>query len=206
MEIFKDIEGFEGLYQVSNDTTIKSVERTIIRKNGSPMHVKEKIRKQTLDSDGYLVVTLWKNGVPENKKVHQLVAQAFIENPHGYEHVHHKDKNQLNNHVENLEWISKEEHHALHDSDRVEAVREAKSKVVYQYEDGEIVNVWRSTREAARILGFSEGNISACCRGGYYDKSRGGKWHKVETYKSYGWSYSPLYTKKRQDDLSLALI
>lgn len=197
MEIFKDIEGYEGLYQVSSGTTVKSVERDeIYYVNGKQRvrHLKEKTLRQVLDKDGYLKVCLSKNGVEKSKGVHVLMAQAFIPNPNNYEHVHHKNHDQTDNRIENLEWLSKEEHHALHNSDRVEAIRETKSKTVYQFEDDEIVNVWKSTREAARVLGFSYSNISACCRG------------ELKTAYGYGWSYSPLYTKKRQDDLSLALI
>lgn len=184
MEIFKDIEGYEGLYQVSSGTTVKSVERDeVYYANGKQRvrHRKERIMRQTLDSKGYLVVGLSKNGVQEKKKVHQLVAQAFIPNPHGYTHVHHKNHSQLDNRIENLCWIDEHEHQALHGAEKADAVREAKSKTVYQYmKDGLLVNVWKSAREAARQLGFAQGAISACCRG------------ERKQHKGYIWSFTPL--------------
>ena len=186
MEIFKDIEGFEGWYAIGNETTVKSLERTIIRGNGRPIHVKEKIRRPTTNSDGYLQVKLCKNGVEEEKLIHQLVAEAFIENPYGYKHVHHKNHIQTDNRVENLEWISKEEHDRLHADER--------AKVVYQFEDDEIVNVWRSAYEAARVLGFKQSAICNCCNG--ERKKHGG----------FGWSYSPLEQIKKSEDLNLALL
>ena len=190
METFVDIENYEGLYAVGNETTVKSVERDVIctRKNGKKyvMHYKEKILRQVPSSDGYLHVTLHKNGIQETKGVHVLMAQAFLPNPNNYEHVHHKDHNPSNNHVENLEWISNEEHRKLHGTEQ--------SKTVYQYTlDGLLVNVWKSVRETARVLGFNPSNISACCLG------------KLKTAYGYAWSYSPLETKK-SEDLNFALI
>ena len=173
MEIFKDIEGFEGLYQVSNCGRVKSVERTIIRGNGRPLHVKEKILRQVLDGRGYLGVWLSKNGAKEPKKVHKLVAKAFLPNPHGYTDVHHKNHKQLENRIENLEWFDGHEHRIKHADEQ--------AKIVYQYTlDGLLVNVWKSAYEAARQLGFSQSNICGCCNG------------KRKTHMGYIWSYVPL--------------
>lgn len=185
-EFWRDVRDYEGMYQVSNLARVKSVERTIIRGDGKPLYVKEKILRQTPNKGGYLQVNLYKNGAQENKKVHQLVAEAFIENPHCYDTVHHINHDKSDNRIENLQWISKHEHQAMHNVERC-------SKTVYQYtRDKLLVNVWKSTIEIERVLGYNNRAISNCCNGGYPDKSRPSGWHKMETYKGYRWSYKPL--------------
>lgn len=88
------IKGYESSYEVSNLGRIKSNVR-----HGT-------IKKQTKVHNGYLTVTLHKNGTAKRIKVHRLVAQAFIPNPDGLATVNHKDENKSNNKVENLEWMS----------------------------------------------------------------------------------------------------
>lgn len=204
IEVWKAILGYEGLYEVSNLARVRSVERDVIDYVDGKQrvrHLKEKIKEQTLDKKGYLTVKLSKNGVDERKKVHKLVAQAFIPNPNGYDTVHHINHIQTDNRIENLEWISKEEHDRLHESDRVEAC----SKTVYQFEDGKIVNVWESATEAARVLGFKQCAICECCRGGRYSKKRS-KWINVKTSYGFGWSYNPLcYIERRKEEQELSL-
>lgn len=100
MEIWKDISGYEGLYQVSNLGRVKSLER--IDNNNHP--VKEKIIKPYKTIGGYMQVCLWKNGKVKHLQIHRLVAQAFIPNPYNLPECNHKDENPLNNCVENLEW------------------------------------------------------------------------------------------------------
>lgn len=103
-EIWKDINGYEGLYQVSNFGRVKSCER--IDANNHPIH--EKILKQS-KCQGYLCVNLYKNGVRKMVKVHRLVALAFIPNPYHKPEVGHKDETRDNNRVDNLEWVTTKE-------------------------------------------------------------------------------------------------
>lgn len=77
LEIWKDIPNYEGLYQASNYGKIKSLERTIMRKNGKPYFQKEHIMKQYLRKDGYLYVVLSKNGISKCKNVHKIIAKHF---------------------------------------------------------------------------------------------------------------------------------
>lgn len=93
MEIWRNIEGYEGLYQVSNLGRIYSLRR-------------EKILAGGIDTSGYIVVTLYKNGKGKTKTVHRLVAKAFIENPKELPVINHKDENKTNNHITNLEWCT----------------------------------------------------------------------------------------------------
>ena len=99
MEIWKDIKGYEGLYQVSNKGRVKSLN---YRRTG-----KEKILSSSPNSYGYLIVGLCKNGKQKPFYIHRLVAEAFLTNPNNLLEVNHKDENKENNHVENLEWCDR---------------------------------------------------------------------------------------------------
>ena len=95
-EIWKDIEGYEGLYQVSNLGRVKSLKVSKIKS--------ERIRKSYQQSSGYISIVLCKNGKVTNHKIHRLVANAFIDNPDNLPEINHKDENKANNCVDNLEW------------------------------------------------------------------------------------------------------
>ena len=99
-EIWKDIEGYEGLYQVSNLGDVRSLKYA----GGN----KVKLLKQTTNKGGYKQVILHKDGKRKNYKVHRLVAMVFISNPNNYKEVNHKDENPSNNDVSNLEWCTSE--------------------------------------------------------------------------------------------------
>jgi hypothetical protein len=90
---WKDIEGYEGLYQVSQAGFIKSVPRNMVL-----------TRKRR---GNYLSIALHKDGVKRNHLIHRLVATAFLDNPKGYPEVNHKDEDKYNNELSNLEWCSK---------------------------------------------------------------------------------------------------
>lgn len=101
-EIWKDIEGYDGIYMVSNLGRVKSLPRSCQGLNAS----KEIILKQSEDKDGYLLVGLHKNGKSKTVRVSRIVAKAFIPNPNEYPDVNHKDENNQNNRVDNLEWCT----------------------------------------------------------------------------------------------------
>ena len=109
-EVWKDIQGYEGFYQVSNYGRVKSVYRIIhfINKNGikSQKSIKEKIKSQSDNGRGYCKVELCKNNKLVNKYVHILVAITFIPNPLNFPTINHKDEKKANNSVSNLEWCS----------------------------------------------------------------------------------------------------
>ena len=96
-EEWRDIEGYEGLYQVSNLSRVRSLN---YNKTGQIKELSYAKRR------GYLGVTLYKNGKPKTFTVHRLVARMFIPNPNNYPQVNHKDENKINNNVSNLEWCT----------------------------------------------------------------------------------------------------
>lgn len=108
-EVWKDVKGYEGQYQVSSYGRVKSVPRVIIRSNGNPQTISEKILAPIVDKrSGYLKVSLMK-GKLRTCRIHRLVAESFIPNPEGKPEVNHKDGNKQNNTVDNLEWVTESE-------------------------------------------------------------------------------------------------
>lgn len=108
MEIWKDIKGYEGLYQVSNLGRVKSLGRFHKFPNGGIYEIKPRILKNATETSGYLFVALY-NGYRKQYKIHRLVAEAFIPNPNNLPQVNHKDLNKQNNRVDNLEWCTASE-------------------------------------------------------------------------------------------------
>lgn len=109
-EIWKDIKGYEGLYQVSNFGRIKSLERVAkSNKFGGVRTIKEAILHPTDNGNGYKIVGLRKAGRRKNCYIHRLVALAFIPNPNNLKYINHIDYDRENNKVSNLEWCTQKE-------------------------------------------------------------------------------------------------
>lgn len=169
-EIWKEIEGFNGDYWVSNLGRVKSLK-----------YKKERILKPRSEGKGYLAVALHKGKIRENWKVHRLVATYFIPNPNNYPDINHIDENKQNNHADNLEWCDKTYNNNYgHRNDNISIKNKnhpSLSKKVAQYDkNGNLINIFPSTQEAERILGIT--SVSECCRGGRFSKTRG-KWVNV---------------------------
>ena len=110
IEVWKSINGFDN-YQVSNTGLVKSLERWMPMPHGGKYFQKEKILKVSIVRGGYCQITLSVNGKPSMKKLHRIVADAFISNPENKPQINHKDGNKLNNNVSNLEWCTSSENH-----------------------------------------------------------------------------------------------
>lgn len=180
MEQWRDIPGFEGLYQVSNSGKVKSLRRGAELKPGT-------------DKGGYLYVGLCSRGIQKTCKIHRLVALAFLPNDEGKRTVNHIDGNKLNNSVDNLEWATHSENiiHAVKNGLRVvtEAQRKAASetgkrtcefnrprKAVFCLKDG-FKQEFESAHAGARFVSGDASAIVRCCKG------------KKNTYKGYEWGY-----------------
>ena len=157
-EIWKDIEGYEGLYQVSNMGRVKSL--------GNNKTRKEKILKSSKNNRGYLCVNLYKDGLVKNYLIHRLVASAFIDNPNNLPQVNHKDENPKNNYVDNLEYCDSK--YNMNYGTRTERVAKAKSIPILQFTlDGEFIRKWDSIADVEKELGFNHSSINMCCKGKY---------------------------------------
>lgn len=109
MEIWKDIKGFEGYYQINQYGDVRGVERLVNHYLGGKRRLKSRIVKQSIGTIGYPVVQLWRDNKKGTLYIHRLTAENFIPNPENKEEVNHKDGNKANNSLENLEWVSRKE-------------------------------------------------------------------------------------------------
>lgn len=146
-EIWKDIEGYEGFYQVSNFGRVKRVETN-------------RILKGRKDSKGYLMANLSKNSIVSNKTIHRLVAQAFIPNPENKPDINHIDEDKTNNNVNNLEWSTRKEN--CNHGTRNERI--SIPIIATNLKTGESREFY-GTNECARRLGLYQQNITSVLKG-----------------------------------------
>lgn len=184
VEVFKAIEGFEDLYEVSNLGRVRSLDRWVNHNSkGDKKYRKGRVLKPAPNKKGYLMVVLCKDGKMKTYLVHRLVAEAFIPNPQSLPQVNHKDEDKTNNFVcmsnieeSNLEWCTYE--YNINYGTHTERMIEKLSQKVQAFnKDGVLVFEFPSTAEAGRN-GFNCGNISSCCRG------------KQKTHKGLVWKYA----------------
>ena len=174
-EAWKDVPGYEGLYQVSNLGRVKSLPRKV-RCNAGWRITKEQILKPHQSNSGYLRVIFAKNGKLQNISIHRSVAQLFISNPHNYTEVNHKDENKHNNRASNLEWCTPK--HNINYGSCLARRSKAREKPVLQLTlDNKLIKRWPSAVKCER-LGFNRANICSCCRG------------KRKTAYGYKWRYA----------------
>ena len=110
-EVWKDVVGYEGLYQVSNFGNVKSLDREVAPNNRVPYWRKGKMCKQSKSNLGYLTVGFTVNNKKINKYVHRLVAEAFVPNTNNKPQINHIDCDKENNYASNLEWCTNSENH-----------------------------------------------------------------------------------------------
>lgn len=206
MEEWREVRGYEGLYEVSNTGKVRSVThyrnggnqfgatfKTIYR--GRELEPQPRRINGGYESHGHLRVSLTKNGKTKKFFIHRLVAIAFIPNPYNLPIVNHIDENQQNNNVTNLEWCDQKynmnygtcRQRGVMNTD-YKARAKKQNKKVYQYDDeGNLIKVWNSRKEASEA-GFTATAITRCAQG------------KRKHHKGYVWSFQPIpvaYMEKR---------
>lgn len=164
-EIWKDIPGYEGLYQASNLGRIKSIYRY------------KKILIPYIDKNGYLRVRLYKNKVGTYKGIHKWVAETFIPNPNNFIEINHKNEIKTDNRVENLEWCNNL--YNIHYGTGIERGTSKRSKKVKQYDlYNNTIKSYKSLSEASKINNIPIANIHKVCVG--QRKTAGGYVWKFE--------------------------
>lgn len=170
VEIWKPVFGYEGLYLVSSLGQVRSLDMRVKTKGGVMVTRKGRILKPIVNIDGYLTVTLCKNGSKRTWRIHRLVAIAFIPNPLGLPVINHKNEDKADNRVENLEWCTVAYNQTYRN--RQKKCRDTRIrnktgfKAVEQYDlDGRLCGIYESTAAASRSTGCYQGAISNCCIG-----------------------------------------
>lgn len=171
IEIWKDIPGLEGRYQMSNLGRCKSLER--IDPNGKK--VNEKILKPIVRKSGYVYYGgHGANGKVVQLRAHRVVAQLFLPNPENKPTVNHLDENKQNNRADNLEWATVKENTNYGSciekrvaNRRVDAKNRRMKVVQIDKDTGKIVRTYNSITEALKVLGKNRhaSDISSCCKG-----------------------------------------
>lgn len=151
MEVWKDIKGHEGHYQVSDHGRVKSVDRI----STTGQHIHETIMKTCTDRGGYSFVSLWKGGRKKNFKIHRLVLEAFSP-VDGMKELdcNHIDENKSNNRLENLEWLTRKEN--LNYGSHNKKIAEAHNVPIVCVE---LNRRFDSITSAAKEFGHDKGNI-----------------------------------------------
>ena len=169
IELWKDIEGYEGLYQVSNHGRIKSLHQY--------KGTNERYIKLLANDRGYLMAGLHKDGRMTRRYIHRLVAEAFLENPDNLPQVNHKDEDKANNRADNLEWCTNE-YNEVYGTGKLRSAKARSVAVVQCDRKGTFIKVWNGMNEAARSLGKNSNHIHECCKG------------KMKTAYGYVWKYA----------------
>ena len=192
-EIWKDIEGYENLYQVSTMGNVKSL-------NFNKTSI-EKILKPRDNGNGYLTVCLWKNNAYKHKYIHRLVCETFLPNPENKPCIDHVNCVRSDNRLENLRWATYTENLTnpitrKRNSDTHREIYQGEnnpnygnrgklnslSKPIVQLDlFGNIINLWHSAKDAERECGFDASTITKCCKG------------KKQTHKGFKWMYLDIY-------------
>lgn len=158
MEEFRPVNGFEGLYEVSNIGRLYS-----LNYDGTGMRKEIKCGR---NKDGYRQCMLYQDGCKYGKKLHRIVAEAFIPNPLQLPQVNHLDENKDNNSVENLEWcsIKQNANHGTRNQRIAEKLSIINQKPVESIDKYGHVTRYDSATKAALETKAGQANITACCK------------------------------------------
>lgn len=166
--MWKDINGFDGKYQISDSGQIRNS--------------KGKILKGYINNKGYQMVHLRAKGIDKLVSIHTLVATHYIPNPLNLPQVNHKDEVKVNNNASNLEWCTSE--YNVNYGTRNKRVSKTKTNNTYNTKQVVCIEtgiVYPSTREAERQTGIDNSQISAVCKHKKNYKTAGGyHWEYIE--------------------------
>lgn len=165
-ETWKNVRGYEGLYQISDLGRVKSLKKILKPSNSE-----------------YKRVNLYKNGKIKTYYIHRLVAEAFIPNPENKPQINHKDENKYNNNVNNLEWCTHKENMNHGTKQDRESLAKTKYNVLQYDLDGNLIKRWFNLREIILNTNYKKANIMYCCK------------HKYRTAYGYRWEYSLVDSK-----------
>ena len=172
-EVFEDLKGYEDSYQISDSGRVFTKRRLI----GNQIHYGKELVPQ-LTYDGYLKVTLSKDGVSKKAYLHRLVASQFIDNPMNIPQINHKDGNKLNNSVTNLEWCTKQENqnHAV----RTGLMQRGQERPSAKLTESQVLDIYKlkgvlKAQDIATMYNVSKNTINCILRGS--------KWNYL--YKQY---------------------
>lgn len=175
-EIWKPIEEYNGLYEVSNFGRVRSLDRVVFQQGRKQVY-RGTIMTPFKNHHGYYCIRLSKGNKKKTFSVHRLVAKAFIPNPKNYPCVNHMDETHTNNNVSNLEWCTQE--YNMNYGTARRRIAEANGTNVAQYSlDGNLLGCYYSIKEASRITGVCANSIQGCVSGRYYT---GGKFFWIAT-------------------------
>ena len=148
IEIWKDVKGYEGKYQVSNLGRVKSLKRW----SGTKFYYRKYILNNYINkNNGYVYVCLTKNNKSKNARLHKLVAEHFLDNPNNYTQINHIDGNKSNNCVDNLEWCN--------GSYNIRDMYERKGKYKNDYKIIQTYKNLKSCSKVGKIFNMSGENI-----------------------------------------------
>ena len=173
-ELWKDVKGYEGFYQVSNTGKVRSLDKEVFNKLTGRMNFRKGIERKQQFYGGYFNVRLIVDGFGKKFTVHRLVAEAFVDNPNNYNVVNHLDGVKTNNNYTNLEWTTVKGNviHAWENG--LNHFSEEQREKQKEYMSIPIVGTnattgkklyFKSAADAARELGMTKGRIRDCCNG-----------------------------------------
>lgn len=182
-EVWKDIKGYEGLYQINTNGNIRSLSHTVCCWNGYKVVTKihpGKLLTPQVDIDGYKHIRLSKNGIMRSFLVHRLVAETFISNPRNFSEINHKDENPGNNTSSNLEWCS----HIYNSNYGTRNIRISKTMAVKKRKPVRCIETgieYLSLLDAQSKTKINSSQIGACCNKKPHFITAGGyHWEYVE--------------------------
>lgn len=165
IELWKDIQGYEGMYQASTLGFVRGLHRTRKGKSGTECQLKGRVLVYSKNNRGYLFVILCKNATTKGHLVHRLVAGAFLSNPSSLAEVNHMDFNKENNNISNLEWCSRQDNrrHFIDGKGFPDVSVYTNNRKVRQLDyDGNVIKVFDSIKSVSKA-GFQRSHVRKCC-------------------------------------------